>query len=181
MPKRDLRVGFLRIDPLAYSFISGVFVSIAANLFTGVFGGDSVPVRAGQILFAASLALVASCSWMYAGYRFGVSARAVEREVKLLQKSRLDAELAVVADGMPGVYAVLVASAFSVASLVFLIPASGTSGAASTQDGTAARNAPASFPASQGAPTPAKMRSDIAVPAGTASGVASPIAPKKKQ
>ena len=173
MPKLDPRVGLLRIDPLVYSFISGVFVSIAANLFTGLFGGDFVPARAGQILFASTLALVASCSWMYAGYCFGVSAKAVEREVKLLQKSRLDAELAVIADGMPAVYAVLVALAFSIASMVLLIPASGVASASSTQEGAASWTAPGSSATSQVASAPAKVRNPEVVTAGSASEAAS--------
>ena len=54
----------LRILPTYYSFLSGVCVSVAANLFTGVFGSDTLPTKTQAILLSAAFAFFSSLAWL---------------------------------------------------------------------------------------------------------------------
>ena len=49
--------------PIYYSFLSGVFVSVAANLFTGVFGSDVLPAKTFTVLWSSAFALLSSILW----------------------------------------------------------------------------------------------------------------------
>lgn len=53
-----------RVLPIYYSFLSGAFVSIAANLFTGIYGSDSPPAKINILLLSAGLALLSSLLWI---------------------------------------------------------------------------------------------------------------------
>ena len=53
-----------RVLPIYYSFLSGAFVSISANLFTGIYGSDSPPAKINILLLSAGLALLSSLLWI---------------------------------------------------------------------------------------------------------------------
>lgn len=53
----------LRMRTDVFSFLSGATLSIAANLYTGVFSDDTLPSRWKQILWASALATLSSVLW----------------------------------------------------------------------------------------------------------------------
>lgn len=117
-----MRVVLIRVDPLAYSFLSGIFVSVAANLFTGIYGGESLPNGHSRVLFAAALALVSGCLWMYAGYLVSGARRCQNNEVEVLGKSFAQAEAAIANDMTRLPTAVIMSTLISFSSLLVLIP-----------------------------------------------------------
>jgi uncharacterized membrane protein len=54
----------VRVESTHYSFLSGVFIALGVNLYTGVFASDTVPRRWLIILMAAGLSAVSSVAWM---------------------------------------------------------------------------------------------------------------------
>ena len=59
-----MRYLLFRVLPIYYSFLSGAFVSISANLFTGIYGSDSQPAKINILLLSAGLALLSSLLWI---------------------------------------------------------------------------------------------------------------------
>ena len=108
-----------RILPIYYSFLSGVFVSVAANLFTGVFGSDSPPAKINIVLLSAGLALLSSLLWIV----FAMIADDARNTVASFVKSGLDVSgaRAAVADSLGRRAALCFLSAVGVAVLSLIV------------------------------------------------------------
>ena len=52
-----------------YSFISGVFIALSINLYTGIFSGEQVPTRWRIILASSVLAFVSSVCWSIVAWK----------------------------------------------------------------------------------------------------------------
>ena len=61
MPKWLFKL--VKLNTNYYSFLSGVFISVSINLYTGVFSGDDIPARWMVLLASALLTLVSSLFW----------------------------------------------------------------------------------------------------------------------
>ena len=129
-----LRIVF-RIDPLTYSFASGIFVSIAANLFTGVYSTDTAPMRIHALLLSAGLALASGIAWIFVASEVEKFGRLVARMIGTgLSIEQAESDVASTR-GATAQTAVVAAIALAIACLAVLIPFGG---------GTAAAQAPAS-------------------------------------
>lgn len=61
----------LGINESYYSFLSGVFISLAANLLTGVVAADDPPNKASLLLASAALCFVSSIFWLMLAWDIG--------------------------------------------------------------------------------------------------------------
>lgn len=122
MSRLKFSIFIIKANPLLYSFLGGVFVSISANVFTGVFGGDTIPERSTQLLAASGLLFFAGSLWMWCGHLVEQLHRKIESEIKILGRSRSDAESEIISGERAPCVIALVAVTFSLIGLLTLIP-----------------------------------------------------------
>lgn len=53
----------LRLNPAYYSFVSGIFISVSINLYTGIFSSNDIPLTWLTLLISAVATLVSSIFW----------------------------------------------------------------------------------------------------------------------
>jgi hypothetical protein len=54
----------VKIDANVYSFVSGIFVAVSINLYTGVFASDQISSRWGIVMISALFTFVSSVCWI---------------------------------------------------------------------------------------------------------------------
>lgn len=64
-----LLLGLVKISSNYYSFLSGVFIAVSVNLYTGVFSGDQVPLRWTLILVSSLLTFVSAFFWILVSWK----------------------------------------------------------------------------------------------------------------
>lgn len=67
---KSLLLGLVKIGSNYYSFLSGVFIAVSVNLYTGVFSGDRIPVRWSIILMSSLLTFVSAFFWILVSWKF---------------------------------------------------------------------------------------------------------------
>lgn len=63
MSRNSIIISILNLSPNYYSFLGGVFISAAINLYTGVFASEVIPTRWRTILLSALLAFLSGVLW----------------------------------------------------------------------------------------------------------------------
>lgn len=140
----SLRRIVFRIDPLTYSFASGIFVLIAANLFTGVYSSDIAPVRIHSLLSSAGLALASGVAWIFVASEVEKFGRLVARMIGTgLSIEQAESDVASTR-GATAQVAVVAALTLAMACLAVLIPFGGGASAVQVQSSSANAGIPAS-------------------------------------
>ncbi len=110
-----------RVLPTYYSFLGGIFVSIAANLFTGIYGSDSPPAKINILLLSAGLALLSSLLWIVVAI-IADDARGTRASLTSTGLAVAEADTTVVAIfGSRALLALIVALFLATTSLIVLI------------------------------------------------------------
>lgn len=66
---KSLLIHLAKISSNYYSFLSGILVALATNLYTGVFTGDQIPIRSTVIISSSLLALISSACWILLSWK----------------------------------------------------------------------------------------------------------------
>ena len=62
-PGKGILLRVFRLSPNSFAFLGGVFISVAVNLYTGVYATDALPMRWLPIVCASVAALISSFFW----------------------------------------------------------------------------------------------------------------------
>lgn len=60
----------IRINANYYSFISGLMVAVAVNLYTGIFSGEEIPTRCNILLLSSLLTFISAVCWIVMSWKF---------------------------------------------------------------------------------------------------------------
>lgn len=69
MSLQNVLLKLVRINTNYYSFLSGVFISLSINLYTGVFSGEEISPRWRVILLSSFLTFISSFCWIFVSWK----------------------------------------------------------------------------------------------------------------